>query len=265
MKVTILGSGTCASQLPNIPNRYPPGFLVEFGDEKILFDCSEGIRFRLEQAGYNYADIHHVALTHIHPDHFALVHFLQSIFGHGLWGGKKNNDITVYCPQEIRDKYPDLLKAQIHSLDHPSMKTFPKVKFEVMNGNSRQIGGGTLSAEKVYHEFGLVDAVAFRLETNDGIFVYSGDTGECPGIRKICQNADIFVCEASARVGDENSPLNYGHLNPRLAGEIAKQGNVKKMILFHYTGLDSDETIVQDCRKSGFAGEIIVGKDFQTI
>jgi ribonuclease BN (tRNA processing enzyme) len=69
MKLTILGSGTDASQLPGIPNRFPPGFLVEWDNEKILFECSEGIRFRLEQIGIDYASIRHLAISHSHPDH----------------------------------------------------------------------------------------------------------------------------------------------------------------------------------------------------
>ena len=81
MRLTILGSGTCVSQINGIRNRFPPAFLIEDkNNEKILFECSEGIRFRIEKAGYNYSDIEHIAISHSHPDHFALVHYLQSLF-----------------------------------------------------------------------------------------------------------------------------------------------------------------------------------------
>ena len=263
MKLTILGSGTCASQIPNVPNRYPPAFLVEFGQEKVLFDCSEGVRFRLEQAGFQYADIHHIAISHIHPDHFALVHFIQSVFCNGLWGGIMNTNITVYCPEEIKNAYPKLLSLQIPGLDHPGLVDFPKPKFIVAADRISKLGDSTITAKKVYHEFGLTDAIAFRLETPEGVFAYSGDTGDCSGIREACKDADIFVCEASARIGDETNPTGYGHLNPRLAGEIAMQGKVKKLILFHYTGLDDDQSIIEDCKKSGFDGELVIAKDFQ--
>ncbi|MFY9457381.1 MAG: MBL fold metallo-hydrolase [Candidatus Spechtbacterales bacterium] len=105
MEVTVLGSGVCASQLPGVPNRYPPGFLVEWGkDSKVLFECSEGIRFRLEQAGYDYCDIHHIVISHAHPDHFALPHYLQSVFVRGLYLGEKyqNPELHVYCPKPDR-------------------------------------------------------------------------------------------------------------------------------------------------------------------
>jgi ribonuclease BN (tRNA processing enzyme) len=109
-----------------------------------------------------------------------------------------------------------------------------------------------------------MDAVAFRLELpGNKVIVYSGDTGECEGIREISQNADIFICEASAKIGDNVSPVKVGHLNPFLVGDIAKSSNVKKVIIFHYTGLDSDEAIIAECQRAGFGGEIVIAKDFQ--
>jgi len=103
------------------------------------------------------------------------------------------------------------------------------------------------------------------LKTAEGIFVYSGDTGDCTGIRQIVKGADYFLSECSSRVGNEESAKEYGHLNPRLAGEIAVDGGIKKLILSHYTGLDTDEEMIEDCRRGGFRGEIIIAKDLQTI
>jgi ribonuclease Z len=265
MKVTILGSGTCGSQLPGIPNRFPPAFLVEWQGERILFDCSEGVRFRLEQAGYTYADVHHIAISHTHADHNALVHYIQSICCFNLWAGPPNNDINIYATKQIIDDFPTLWKIYVPDDPDRTLHKWPKLHFFSMpDANpSVQIGSGTLSAVKVYHGFGKTDAISFRLETPEGVFVYSGDTGECEGIRSISRDADLFICEASARIGDFQNPGNYGHLHPLIVGDIAKQANVKKVVFFHYTGLDADDAMIADCRKSGYAGEVVCGKDFE--
>ena len=39
MKVIVLGSGVCASNLPGIESRYPPGFLVTWGENE-EHDCA---------------------------------------------------------------------------------------------------------------------------------------------------------------------------------------------------------------------------------
>jgi ribonuclease BN (tRNA processing enzyme) len=263
MKLTILGSGTCGSQLPGIPNRFPPAFVVEWDGERVLFDCSEGVRYRLEHAGFSYADLHHIAMSHPHPDHNALVHYVQSVCCWNGWAGPSNNAIAVYAPKQLIADFPIVWKTYVPDDATREHHRWPKLTFHEMPAKKIEIGSGTLSAFSVYHGFGKTDAVSFRLETPEGIFCYSGDTGECEGIRNACKDADLFLCEASARIGDLENPHNYGHLHPQIVGDIALQSNVKKVVLFHYTGLDSDTAMLEDCRKSGYKGEVVCGKDFE--
>lgn len=128
------------------------------------------------------------------------------------------------------------------------------------------IGNAKLSARKVYHAFGNCDAVSYRLETPQGIIIaYSGDTGDCDGVRTVAKDADLFICEASGRVGDTKSAKEYGHLDPYTIGNIAKKSNVKKLLLFHYTGQDLDDAMIIEVKRAGFNREVIAGKDFQVI
>lgn len=289
MKLIVLGSGTCASQLPGVPNRYPPGFLVTWGENeqnKILFECSEGIRFRLEQAGYDYCDIHHIAISHAHPDHYALVHYYQSVFGRILYFDEdekcRGRELHIYCPNQIADDFSALFRAYNPEWGDAQEYWWPKLIFHKMSVLYRYESrlaqeeflhaylkeSAMLRAMGAYHGFGKVDALAFRLITRDGVFAYSGDTGFCRNVYSVANGADIFVCEASSRVGDDHTPYTpkgFGHLTPYLCGDIARNGAVKKLILFHYTGLDSDEAMIEDCRRSGFNGEIVIAKDFEVL
>jgi ribonuclease BN (tRNA processing enzyme) len=264
MKITILGSGTCASGLPGIPNRFPPAFLAEWDNEKLLFDCSEGVRFRLEKIGVNYADIHHIAISHSHPDHNALVHFLQSTFCTGLWGGTKNEQLNIYAPLKLIEDFPVLWGIYLPERAK-EYYTYPLLDFKNLPSADYRIGNGNLSAASVYHAKGLVDAVGLRLEVPEGVVVYSGDSGDCAGLREIARNADLFICDATARIGDAKAPYEYGHLHPRIIGEISKEAGVKTVVMTHHTGLDSDDAMIQDCRQSGYKGEILVAADFQVL
>ncbi len=263
MKLTILGSGTC-STIPNISNRKPPAFVVEWEDQIMLFECSEGVRWRLEEAGFDPSKIRHIAISHANPDHDALVQYHQSMANRWNWGGEHFAlpEVTIYCPRHIVETYQ--ARWNMQSPNFPLEKLKTKLNFVPLpSSNKISIGTARLSAASMYHEWGKMDAIGFRLETPDGIFVYSGDTGECPGIREIAKGADWFVCEASARVGDQRAARDYGHLSPHDVGAICAAADVKKAILFHYTGLDSDETIIAEIKKAGYGGEIIIGNDFQ--
>jgi ribonuclease Z len=264
MKITLLGTGTC-STIPNISDRKPPAFLVEWDGNAILFDCSEGVRFRLEQIGFDISRIRHIAISHTHPDHYSLPHFHQSVSNRWAWGGEqfKNEQISVYAPAWAADNYTELWN--FYSPDFPNDQLPTKLHFIRMpESGSIHIGSGKLTAFPVHHGWGTIQSLAFRLETPEGIFAYSGDTGDCPGIREACRNADVFVCEASARIGDIKTVKEYGHLHPEAIGDICRNGGVKHVILFHYTGLDSDNSMEQTLLKTGFSGKTTIGKDFQT-
>ncbi len=262
MKLTILGSGTCVNQLPNVPNRFPPGFLINWNDEKLLLDCSEGIRFRIEQAGFDFTTINHIAISHSHPDHCAITQFIQAKYVSYWWQQQKNQDLHIYCPDFIKNNFPSLWN--FHNPDIEKMWEPIKLIGMSKPGSQEKIGTATLKSFPVYHAHGKIDALAFRIETKDGIIAYSGDSGECAGVEEACENADMFICDSSSRILDQTNQTTYGHLSPRQAGKIAKKSKVKKLILVHYQGFDSDEEMVASAKESGFEGEVVVGKDFLT-
>jgi len=268
MKLTILGSGTCASGIPHISDRQPPGYLVEWGHEKLLLDCSEAIRFRLESVGVDYASIPHIAISHSHPDHFALVHFIQSVFCKGIWGGDvfKRDTLSVYCPKHIKDHFQDYWNFHLPELEGASYP-WPTIDIKEMTSPSEQthrIGDATLRAYSVYHGFGRVDALGYRLETPVGTLAYSGDAGMCDALFSLASKADIFLCEASARIGDDKNAYEYGHLNPAQAASIAKEAGVQTLVLTHYTGLDTNDAMIASVREAGFTGELHIASDFDT-
>ena len=263
MKITILGSGTCVNQLNDLPSHFPPAYLIEWENEKILFDCSEGVRFRIEKIGQKYTSINHIAISHSHPDHNALIQFIQAKYVNYFWSNLPNEDLYVYCPDYIKNNFETLWSVYNPDIEKP----WEVVKLVGMSqvNNNQKIGSAVLTAFKAFHGFGKTDALCFRLETPEGVFAYSGDTGDCDGVRKAAENADFFICEASARIGDEKSSSYYGHLNPYQAGEIAKASKVKKLILVHYSGLDSEKEMVKEARKAGFEEEISIAQDFQIL
>lgn len=262
MKLTILGAGTDASQLSGIPNRFPPGYLIEWNKHKLLLECSEGIRFRLEQIGVDYAEIKYLAISHSHPDHYALPQYLQSVWNKLNWSGKAiGHELTIYAPGQITDNFLALWRML-----RPGEDLLPQPKLilkKMTDGDSISIGGGKLSVVQVDHGNNRLEVLAFRFETPEGVLVYSADTRDCPAIRKISRNADLFICECSLLNSQNNEPGPFGHLSAFKAGEIATEAKAKKMILVHYVGVDSDKALISECRRSGFEGKVKVGKDFQ--
>ena len=267
--VHVLGSGTC-HPVPGGKRRAHPGFFIRWGegDQHLLLECSENMAVRIEAIGEEVDRIRHLAISHAHPDHFALPQFVQSMNCAASWRPKAGlfvpGQLHVYGSAHVVQSVSKL--NHIHFEETVSERgaglSNPDLALHMMLQSTVEFGEGVkLSSFPVHHGFGKVEALAFRLELPGLSFAYSGDTGMCDGLIKAAQGVDLFICEASAPLGNEAMATGYGHLNPRQAGEVAKTCGVKKLVLTHYSGRDSDEAMLADCRLSGFEGEIVIAKD----
>lgn len=137
---------------------------------------------------------------------------------------------------------------------------------ELSDGELIELGDGArLTAFKVWHNWGKVEALASRFEFRDGfVFAYSGDSSVCSGLKKAAENADIFLCEASVHIGKDKTETS-GHMNPYQAGFIAKDAGVKELWLTHYWGKDSDEGMIKEVESSGVKGKTYVVKDHEKL
>ncbi|MDZ5623399.1 MBL fold metallo-hydrolase [Nocardioides bizhenqiangii] len=81
-----------------------------------------------------------------------------------------------------------------------------------------------------------VEAYGMRIsatteEAGRRTLAYSGDTGPTPSLLEIAADADLFLCEASFRDGDDNPPGL--HLTGAECGETAAKCKVKRLVLTH--------------------------------
>jgi ribonuclease BN (tRNA processing enzyme) len=105
------------------------------------------------------------------------------------------------------------------------------------------------------------ESLAYRIQVPDGrSVVYSGDTDYCENLIALSKQTDLLICECSM---PENMKIS-GHLTPKLAGAIANEAKVKKMILTHlYPQCDHVDLI--DQANQTYKGPIIVAEDLMTI
>lgn len=260
MKVTILGSGTWADD-----KSFPPSVLVDLEGILVLFDCGEGIRFRIKEAGYDFTDIEHIAITHAHPDHFALIHFYQAVYVKGLYvPRKKQKDWYVYAPLQIKHAWAKIWDFYFPERQGKLRYDFPKIHWRVMkNGSKKKIGAAKLFAFRGYHGFGKVETLSYRLEYKGKVFAYIGDSAPTDNFVKLAKEANLLVCEAGAKIGQED--YDYGHFSPKKAGELAKLAKVEKLVLIHCPGVEQWRKIKKEVKRSGFKGEILLARDLMEV
>lgn len=265
VKVIALGTGVCANGYMTCSvERRPPGFLVDVDGVLLLLDCSEGLRYRIQEVGYDYGHIQHVAISHTHPDHAALPQYLQAKSCRRIFNDDHHDFgiCNVYMPSQHVEGFDAVWRWYVPENEGKYWSEFTPNFVPMDEGSSVGIAPGvTLKSYAVYHAFGKHHALAYRLETPYGVLAYSGDSAKCDGLIKAATGAELFICEQSFRIGYEDK-VRYGHLTPYEVGEVCVEAGVKHARLVHYIGLDAEEDVIAEVRRGGFEGNVKRAMDF---
>jgi ribonuclease Z len=210
LKVTMLGTGVGIPQ----PGRSQAAVLVE-SEQPLLLDCGAGTLLRLDQVGANLESIDTVVLTHLHLDHvsdlmaLANARFLADLPGLQLFGPEGTNEYLL----KAKGLYSNLAEMDV------------AVK-ELNPMDSISIKGFDIFAEEARHS---VTALAYRLEADDRVVVYSGDTEPSPRVAALAKGADLLVHECSFP-----EPFDVtNHSTPKKLGSMIKNQGIKRVVLTH--------------------------------
>jgi ribonuclease BN (tRNA processing enzyme) len=72
----------------------------------------------------------------------------------------------------------------------------------------------------------------FRFEIEEKVVGYTGDCGVSDGLNKLAKNANILITECNNKDTPQDDP--WGHLDPYLAANVAKEAGVNRLILTHF-------------------------------
>jgi ribonuclease BN (tRNA processing enzyme) len=126
-----------------------------------------------------------------------------------------------------------------------------------------------VTVREVLHQPGQIEPYAFRLETAEGVLVYSGDTGPCDAIEELAQGADMLIHMCYFVSGSFLKPdqklTSSGHLE---AARTAAKAGVKTLVATHFTpqmdALGVKEKCLAEMREI-YDGRIIWGEDLMEI
>ncbi|MCD6247452.1 MAG: MBL fold metallo-hydrolase [Candidatus Diapherotrites archaeon] len=247
MKLTILGSGTVLSK-----ERACSGFLLESGRKKLLIDIGEGAFTNLKRVAEP-ADINTILLTHFHSDHAsALSTFLlyrRLVFKYG----------PIKSASQLNIIGPKGLAAFCEALDNafPTLKEVPfKVVTKELENSFLMMPGFRIKSRVVKHE----STIAYRIEAEGKSIVFSGDTAYCEDIISLANKADLLVLECSL----PDSLPSSNHLTVSQAASIAKQANVKSLLLNHFYPQVENEPIEKIVRNI-YSGSLRIASDLMVI
>lgn len=245
-KITILGSANAVAKM----DQQNTHLLVETAQRKIMIDCGDHAAASLGRAGVAVNQINALVLTHFHADHVGSLPLLIM----DMWLEKRTESLTIYGLAVTLEK----AKALLDVFSWQTWNNMFPVEFITVpdEGKDRVIDETDvkMSAMPVLH---LIPTIGLRFDFPSGkTCTYSCDSEPCDALAKLADQADVLLQEAAGP--------GKGHSSPEQAGEIATQGNVKRLVLIHYEARRGKETLLSEARTK-FSGRIEVAEDGMVI
>jgi len=301
LKLTILG---CHSASPRV-NAHPTSQFLEIKNHNFLIDCGEGTQVQLRKYGIKFSKIKHIFISHLHGDHifglvglistFRLLNRESELHIYAPKGLKEiitiqlklSNSWTNYplIFHELTSKKSELVfedkKVEVFTipLDHriytngflfreklgerklkmEAINKYEEIKIcdyqNLKNGRDYILENGTIIKNNI-------------LTTNPSkptSYAFCSDTSYFPEIIPIINKVSCLYHETTFLNDREELAAKTKHSTAAQAAAIAKQANVKQLIIGHYSGryksINDFEIEAKQIFENTFLGE--AGKVFE--
>ena len=284
-------------------DRSEPATLLIVDGRTYLIDCGIGTIRRMVEVGIPSETIGTIFLTHLHPDHdLGLVDVMANDYFH-LDLASDPRKINIYGPPQTSA----LVEAGFHYIsipfevfvaERPGFQlgrpnrglTSPFVAHEidgdgvVYRDDKIQITAGenshyALMPEQFRAHF---KSYSYRVQTPQGVVVFTGDTGPSDAVVKLAMGADVLVSEVEgldelrvlidqmaarnhwspARKQEFAAHMEKEHLTVDSLGELASKAQVQSVLFYHYDPQNKAEqqARVADVKKY-FHGQVLAPMD----
>lgn len=249
-RLHVLGAGTPAATA----DRFGSAYLLQVGETRLMIDCGPAATWKLAKSGFSTGDVDHLFFTHHHYDHDVdYPCFLLNRWGHNDFG--QLNRLQVYGPEYTRVLTDRLFHPDYGAwapdwtarTQHPASLALyqnkggtlprpgPSVDVETMQpGSVTVVDNCRVIAGYAQHFQPYLDCLAYRVETPDGVVVFTGDTEPCASVVELSKGADLMVCMCWDVQGEMDANGECaGQCGTTGAAHMAREAGVDKLVLSH--------------------------------
>ncbi|MCG1036511.1 Lcl domain-containing protein [Polaribacter sargassicola] len=273
LSATIIGSGSPKFNI----ERSGPSVLISYKNTKILVDMGNGTQANLNKLNLRIKDLDGLLFTHHHLDHneeFAPI-FIQSLLG--------GNKTTIAGPKQttsIINNILDIYKEDINYRLSKSERTLTDVKsnFTAKNlteNTSFYIGDVKITCTPVNH---TIATLAYRFDVGNESIVISGDLTYSKSLPTLAKNADYLIIDSGGAIElgkkrntkrnntkNSHKTTQKAHVNLAESSKMAKDANVKNLVLTHFNFTNVDEKATTTEINKNYSGTIIYGEDLMVL
>ena len=266
LDICLLG---CGGMMP-LPRRWLTSLMVRYNGSSLLIDCGEGTQIAIKEKGWSFKPIDVICFTHYHADHISGLQGLLLTLGNAqrteplVMIGPKGLERVVTALRCIAPELPfEIEYREIYGPEQVFEMNGYRIRAFRVNHNVACYGytveidrAGRFQAERA-REQQIPLPLWSRLQKGEtveqdgrtytpdmvlgpprkGIKVtYCTDTRPVKAIAANAQDADLFICEGMyGEPGKEEKAVQYKHMTFREAASLAREAQVKRLWLTHYS------------------------------
>jgi len=281
----VLGSGT---PIPTT-ERYGSSYVLQLGDDYLMFDCGPATTHKLVKAGLFPTQIDYLFFTHHHYDHnvdypcFLLCRWDQSTGRENrlhVWGPPPTKWITERLigpdgafSHDWKARVGHPASQRTHALRGGSLpRPVPSVDInDVGPGVVTQREQWVVTAAQARHVEPWLESLAYRVDADGASIVFAGDTGPCESVSELAHGADVLVIscwdhqDAMNKSAREIARAITGTLD---VASMAQKCGVKTLIVTHtkpnISKPGARERVIGDIAHI-YQGEIVFAEELMTL
>ena len=241
MRLTVVG---CSGTVPG-PDAACSAYLVEHDNFRLLLDAGPGSIGALQRS-IGLLDLDAVVLSHLHPDHW--LDMVCYTYARRYHPDGPSPSLPVYAPIGSSERIMAAFEGGGSEMLHDIYN------FSRLDGKPAEIGPFQLDFIRTNHP---IECYAMRVRADGRTFVYSADTGDCPGLVDLAKDSDLFLCEAAWGTRQDAPPDL--HLSGREAGQHARRAETQHLLVTHLMPWADREGTYEDAARA-FGGETTLAK-----
>ena len=266
LDICLLG---CGGMMP-LPRRWLTSLMARYNGSSLLIDCGEGTQIAIKEKGWSFKPIDVICFTHYHADHISGLPGRLLTLGNAqrteplVMIGPKGLERVVTALRCIAPELPfEIEYREIYGPEQVFEMNGYRIRAFRVNHNVACYGytveidrAGRFQAERA-REQQIPLPLWSRLQKGEtveqdgrtytpdmvlgpprkGIKVtYCTDTRPVKAIAANAQDADLFICEGMyGEPGKEEKAVQYKHMTFREAASLAREAQVKRLWLTHYS------------------------------
>ena len=223
------------------------GYLIWLDDKaRVIVDAGPGSLQRFKQSRADFRDVDMMLFTHFHVDHSADF----SAYIKGAFFTERSKNLAVFGPtgsnfvtsaKQFVDRsigknglYPYLERFIAPEQPSPYKINVKNIPWSYSDLSIRNVvNSGDIQVKSVPTHHGPFPSVGYRVELVGCSITFSGDmSGRLGQMPTLAKNSDIWVAHNAIPEGATGIAVNL-HMTPSMIGRIAKEANVKKVLLTH--------------------------------